>query len=218
MELAGYYKIPVPQTDTENCVAHNGSIISVPGRDLMVQAWYQGGISVMDFTDPGNPVEIAFFDRGPLSDTELFTGGYWSAYWYNGRIYGAEISRGIDVFRLVPSEHLSAAEIEAAELVELEQFNAQLQPAIVWPAAVPVARAYLDQLVRSKRILDRRAEEVTEVLDRADREAASAEELARVAGALDGDAEAVRAGRLGGDADRLSRLAEVLRGLGTSDR
>ena len=104
----GYYKMPAPQTDTENCVAHNGSLIPVPGRDLMVQAWYQGGVSVFDFTDSANPVEIAFFDRGPINPKELVTGGYWSSYWYNGYIYGAEISRGIDVFRLLPSEYLSA--------------------------------------------------------------------------------------------------------------
>ena len=104
MELAGYYKLPVPQTETENCVAHNGSIIPVPGRDLMVQAWYQGGLSIMDFTDPANAFEIAFFDRGPLSIEALFTGGYWSTYWYNGKIYGTEIARGLDVFALLPSE------------------------------------------------------------------------------------------------------------------
>jgi hypothetical protein len=167
MELAGYYKLPVPQTDTENCVAHNGSIIPVPGRDLMVQAWYQGGLSIMDFTDPANAFEIAFFDRGPLSIESLFTGGYWSTYWHNGRIYGAEISRGIDVFRLVPSEHLSAAEIAAAEMVRFDQFNAQLQPMATWAPSVPVAQAYLDQMRRGNRILTTRAESLQTVLTRA---------------------------------------------------
>ncbi len=180
----------------------------------MVQAWYQGGVSLMDFTDPENPFEIAFFDRGPLSDTTMHLGGYWSTYWYNGRIYGAEISRGIDVFRLAPSEHLSEAEIEAAELVRLEDFNAQLQPRFTWPAAVPVARAYLDQLVRSRRILDERAAEVEAVLERAEAGRASAAELSRVATLLEADVRAVRAGRLGGDAERLSSLAGVLRALG----
>ena len=126
----GYYKMPAPQTDTENCVAHNGSLIPVPGRDIMVQSWYQGGVSVFDFTDSANPVEIAFFDRGPINPKELVTGGYWSSYWYNGFIYGAEISRGIDVFRLLPSEYLSENEIAAATLVRFEEFNSQNQPTL----------------------------------------------------------------------------------------
>ena len=136
MELAGYYKLPVPQSELENCVAHNGAIIPVPGRDIMVQAWYQGGLSMLDFTDATNAVEIAFFDRGPLSEEEMFTGGYWSTYWNNGFIYGAEITRGLDVFRLEPSEHLSQNEIDAANMVQVEEFNAQLQPLFTWPAHV----------------------------------------------------------------------------------
>jgi hypothetical protein len=213
MRLAGYYKLPVPQTETENCVAHNGSLIPVPGRDLMVQAWYQGGLSVMDFTDPENPIEIAFFDRGPLSQEMLFTGGFWSTYWYNGRIYGAEIQRGVDVFRLTPSELLSEAEIAAAELVRMEQFNAQLQPRFTWPAAAPVARAYLDQMVRSGRILSARADELDALLGRVERGSVPAAELRQAAARLDSDAEAIRAGTLGGDAERLARIAEVLRGI-----
>jgi hypothetical protein len=100
MTLASYYKLPAAQTDQENCVAHNGSLIPVPGRDIKVQAWYQGGISVFDFTDPANPFEIAYFDRGPMDAERLVSGGYWSAYWYNGHIYGSEMARGLDVFRL----------------------------------------------------------------------------------------------------------------------
>ena len=214
MTLGGYYKLPVPQTETENCVAHNGSIIPVPGRDLMVQAWYQGGLSIMDFTDPENAFEVAFFDRGPLSAEALFTGGYWSTYWHNGRIYGAEISRGIDVFRLTPTEHLSQAEIDAAELIQIDQFNAQMQPLTVWPAVVPVARAYLDQLVRGNGILNDRVPDVANILDRAERSTATAMQLAEVAAQLDQDATAIRAGTLGGDAERLSTLAELLRNLG----
>jgi len=214
MTLGGYYKLPVPQTETENCVAHNGSIIPVPGRDLMVQAWYQGGLSIMDFTDPANAFEVAFFDRGPLSAEALFTGGYWSTYWHNGRIYGAEISRGIDVFRLTPTEHLSQAEIDAAELIQIDQFNAQMQPLTVWPAVVPVARAYLDQLVRGNGILNDRVPDVANILDRAERGTATATQLAQVAAQLDQDAVAIRAGTRGGDAERLSTLAEVLRNLG----
>ncbi len=213
MELAGYYKLPVPQTDTENCVAHNGSIIPVPGRDLMVQAWYQGGLSIMDFTDPANPFEVGFFDRGPLSVESLFTGGYWSTYWYNGRIYGAEISRGIDVFRLVATEQLSEAEIEAAELVQARTFNAQLQPQVTWPAAVPVAQAYLDQMVRGNGILNARAASLQSLLDSAEAGRATAAQLDAAAGRLDADVAAIRAGTLGGDAGRMEKLADVLRGL-----
>jgi len=213
MELAGYYKLPVPQTETENCVAHNGSIIPVPGRDLMVQAWYQGGLSIMDFTDPANAHEIGFFDRGPISIEALFTGGYWSTYWYNGRIYGAEIKRGIDVFRLAPSEELSAAEIEAAELVQVGAFNAQLQPRVTWPDVPVVAQAYLDQLVRGNGVLTARAARLQSVIDRADAGTATAQQLRAAAAELDADVAAIRAGTLGGDADRMVKLAAVLRGM-----
>lgn len=208
MQHAGYYKLPVPQGDTENCVAHNGSLIPVPGRDIMVQAWYQGGVSILDFTDPENAFEIAFFDRGPLNADELFTGGYWSTYWYNGAIYGAEISRGIDVFTLQPSEHLSQAEIDAARLAVLDEFNAQMQPRYEWPAAEPVARSYLEQLVRSGRILEARAAQVEEALA-----SGSAADLASAAADVAADAAEVDSGRLGGDALRLTRLAETLRGM-----
>jgi hypothetical protein len=148
LKLASYYKLPAPQSPQENCVAHNGSIVPVPGRDIKVQAWYQGGISVFDFTDSANPVEIAYFDRGPYSPTELLLGGHWSAYWYNGHIYGSEIGRGLDVLRLTPTEHLTQNEIDAANLVSMEQFNPQTQPRITWPASFTVARALLDQLRR----------------------------------------------------------------------
>jgi hypothetical protein len=213
LELAGYYKLPVPQTDTENCVAHNGSIIPVPGRDLFVQAWYQGGVSIMDFTDPENAFEIAYFDRGPLSDTEIYTGGYWSTYWYNGRIYGAEISRGIDVFRLTPSEHLTEAEIAAAEQVWMDEFNAQLQPKVTWEPTADVAQAYLDQMIRHKRILNSRADELGRVIQQARRGSASASALNGAAAAAERDAAAIRAGELGGDADRMEKLAATLRGM-----
>ena len=135
------YKIPAPQTNMENCVAHNGSIIPVPGRDIFVQAWYQGGISVIDFTDSKNPIEIAYFDRGPISEEQLVTGGYWSAYWYNGRIYATEITRGLDVFALQPSEFLTAEEISAAESAQYQGglFNPQTQTQVTWPEEI-VAR------------------------------------------------------------------------------
>jgi hypothetical protein len=146
---AGYYKLPAAQTDAENCVAHNGSLIPVPGRDIMVQAWYQGGISVVDFTDAAHPVEIAFFDRGPMDPAKLMLSGFWSAYWYNGNIIGSEIGRGLDLFKLVPSDQLSQNEIDAAGLVHLDVLNAQNQTKNVWPASFSVARAYLDQLDRT---------------------------------------------------------------------
>jgi len=214
LQLAGYYKLPVPQTEVENCVAHNGSLVPVPGRDIMVQAWYQGGVSVLDFTDPANAYEIAFFDRGPLSETELYTGGYWSTYWYNGQIYGAEISRGIDVFELVPSEHLSEAELEAAKLAVLDEFNAQMQPRFSWPAALPVATAYLEQLEREGCILHARAEQVRSVLGGS----TSAARLNEVASALEADVQAIRTAQLGGNADKLESLAETLRGLAAQQR
>ena len=145
-----HYKMSAPQTDTENCVAHNGSLIPVPGRDIFAQAWYQGGLSIVDFTDSSNPVEIAFFDRGPLDEEELITAGYWSTYWYGGYIYATEIARGLDVFALEPSDYLSENEIEAASLQDANvTVNAQTQERVSWPAVPVVARAYLDQLQRS---------------------------------------------------------------------
>jgi len=146
-----HYKMPAPQRETENCVAHNGSIVPVPGRDIFVQAWYQGGVSVIDFTDSGNPKEIAYFDRGPIDEEDLVTGGYWSTYWYGGRIYGTEITRGIDVFALTPSEYLSANEIAAAEVADQGRlFNPQQQYPVTWPAEPVVALAFLDQLIRTR--------------------------------------------------------------------
>jgi len=145
-----HFKMPAPQGETENCVAHNGSIVPVPGRDIFVQAWYQGGVSVIDFTDSANPIEIAYFDRGPIDADDLVTGGYWSTYWYQGKIYGTEIIRGIDVLALVPSEHLTENEIAAAGLADQGAvFNPQQQFPVSWPVAPVVSLAYLDQLIRS---------------------------------------------------------------------
>jgi hypothetical protein len=215
LRFASYYKMPAAQTEQENCVAHNGSLIPVPGRDIMVQAWYQGGLSVFDFTDSARPVEIAYFDRGPVDGKQLITAGYWSTYWYNGNIYGSEIARGLDVFRLLPSEFLSRNEIAAATLVRSTEFNAQQQSRITWPANSLVARAYLDQLGRSRGILPARADKVKSALDHADeirtgREknaSAILSELETVAGQLDGDAVAAS----GRDAIRLRLLASTLR-------
>lgn len=160
------YKLPAPQADEENCVAHNGSVVPVPGRDIFVQAWYQGGISVMDFTDSANPVEIAYFDRGPIDKKHLVLGGYWSAYWYDGRIYGTEIARGLDVFELAASEHLSANELAAARLADLGgTVNAQQQYPARWPTDPVVARAYVDQLTRTGALAA--AADVAQALDEA---------------------------------------------------
>ena len=167
MQFRSHFKIPAPQTELENCVAHNGSLIPVPGRDIFVQAWYQGGISVIDFTDSSSPVEIAFFDRGPVDSQDLVMGGYWSAYWYRGQIYGTEIARGLDVFALTPSEYLSENEIAAASLGGNAIVNPQQQRRHVWPAEPVVAKAYLDQLVRGGMIESAQASALTAVLDRA---------------------------------------------------
>ena len=150
MHFTSYYKLPAVQTSLENCVAHNGSLIPVPGRDLFIQGWYQGGISLMDWTDPANPVEIAYHDRGPVNAERMQSAGSWSVYWYNGLIVSSEIARGLDVFTLEPSEYLTANEIAASNTVTLDYFNAQGQPAYVWPASFALARAYVDQLERSE--------------------------------------------------------------------
>lgn len=150
LKFASYYKMPAAQTESENCVAHNGSIVPVPGRDLKVQAWYQGGISIVDFTDAAKPVEVAYFDRGPLDPKMLILGGSWSAYWYNGNIYSSEIARGLDIFELVPTKFISQNEIDAAKTVRLSELNVQSQEQNRWPNKLVVAKAYLDQLERSR--------------------------------------------------------------------
>ena len=218
MELAGYYKLPVPQSELENCVAHNGAIIPVPGRDIMVQAWYQGGLSMLDFTDASDPVEIAFFDRGPLSEDEMFTGGYWSTYWNNGFIYGAEITRGLDIFRLSPSEHLSQNEIDAANMVQVEEFNAQLQPMFTWPAHPAVAGSYLDQLERAGDIQPSLLRRSRDVLSAAASSPSAdvAAQLRETAATLDANAGEVTAGERLGDAPRQRWLAQAMRELAAS--
>ena len=214
LRLAGYYKLPAPQTDAENCVAHNGSLIPVPGRDIMVQGWYQGGISVFDFTDPRNPVEIAYFDRGPITPERIEMGGHWSAYWYNGRVYGAEIARGLDVLRLVPSEHLSENEIRAAELVRVDAFNPQLQTRVAWPASFVVARAYVDQLRRNPQVGPEWTSGVERALDQAERlqPARRRPALTQLGAQLERDATA------SADRDRVVALAAAVRALANSQR
>jgi len=167
-----HYKIPAPQLETENCVAHNGSIVPVPGRDIFVQAWYQGGISVIDFTDSSNPLEIAYFDRGPILEDELITGGFWSVYYYQGTIYGTEITRGLDVLKLIPSEYLTENEIAAAAMAypvigPPRVFNPQQQVPMTWPAVPVVALAYIDQLLRDDVISQDGAERISTLLSQA---------------------------------------------------
>jgi hypothetical protein len=216
MKFGGYYKMPAAQTDTENCVAHNGSLIPVPGRDIMVQGWYQGGVSVFDFTDAANPVEIAYFDRGPLDAKNLIIGGYWSTYWYNGNLYGSEIARGMDIFKLVPTQYLSQNEIDAATQWRATEFNAQNQPLVKFEPTSAVAKSYLDQLNRTKGISAERAKAVTDGLAKVDQlrtgkegnAKASLDALDAVAAQVAADAKAAT----GRDAIRLQALSDTLKG------
>ena len=203
----GYFKLPAAQSDQENCVAHNGSLIPVPGRDIMVQAWYQGGLSVFDFTDSANAKEIAYFDRGPINGEAMLSGGYWSTYWYNGNLYGAEMARGIDVFRLKPSEFLTQNEIDAATQFRLQEFNSQNQPKVVWEPTAAVAKAYMDQLQRSKKITAARYKAVSDAMGKTGGSSAIAD-LNKLASDVDADA----AKESGQDQKRMKALAETLRG------
>jgi hypothetical protein len=164
-----YYKIPTQQTAQENCVAHNGSLVPVPGRDIMVQSWYQGGLSVFDWSDPAKPFEIAYFDRGPVDASRPAMGGAWSTYWYNGQIISSEIARGLDVAELLPSQFLTQNEIDAAKTVRWNQFNAQGQPKIEWPATFALAKAYLDQAERNRCLTAARSGEVRTAISNAER-------------------------------------------------
>ncbi len=209
---AGYFKMPAAQTPEENCVAHNGNLIPVPGRTIMVQAWYQGGTSVFDWTDPAHPKEIAYFDRGPIDSTEMVLGGYWGSYYYNGYIYASEIARGLDVFELTPTADLTQNEIDAAKLVHFDVLNPQSQPKITWPAAFPVARAYLDQLVRDGGLPTARTTAINGALDAAEKASGSARAaaLTRLAGELGNDVGS------SSDANRVRALQDVVRRMAAS--
>ncbi len=216
LKFASYYKMPAAQTDQENCVAHNGSLVPVPGRDIKTQAWYQGGVSVFDFTDAAHPVEIAYFDRGPYDANKIVVGGFWSTYWYNGYIYGSEIARGLDVFRLTPSKVLTQNEIDAANLVRFDELNVQDQPHLVWPAAPVVARAYLDQLERTNGFSAGRIEMLRQMLDTLDRSTGKARDavLKTLAdAALDVQRASTSTAADDQDSKRLRGLAETLRGM-----
>ena len=203
LSLASYYKMPAAQEDSKNCVAHNGSLVPVPGRDIEVQAWYQGGISVMDFTDAAHPFEIAYFSRGAIDPKQLVLGGDWSAYWYNGNIYGSEIARGLDVFKLVPSKFLTQNEIDAANQVHLADLNVQNQQQIVWPSNLTVAKAYADQLARSEALpADRIA---------ALRDALSSGDTAKLQGMADSLEAAAPTAKTPADSTRLQALAKILK-------
>jgi hypothetical protein len=209
LRFESYYKMPAPQTPQENCVAHNGSLIPIPGRDVMVQAWYQGGISVFDWTDGAHPKEIAFFDRGPVDSTRLASGGSWSVYWYNGVMVSSEISRGLDIFELRPSGFISQNELDAAKTVHLDYLNTQGQPKLVWPPSFALARSYVDQLERSQGLDAAKIAAVRESLAAAEKAKGTARQdaLTALATELDGDAGGA------GDGAKVRTLAGAVREL-----
>ena len=226
-----YFKIPAAQTAEENCVSHNGGLIPVPGRDIMVQGWYQGGVSIMDFTDPDNPKELAYFDRGsidPPRDVDVpappsqeggrrsrgTIGGSWGAYWWNGYIFSSELDRGFDILELEPSDQLSKNEIEAAKLVRFEQYNPQVQPKIEWPAAFPVIRSYLDQLVRRDGLAAERTTAIAKALDAAEQQSGRArrDALTALARQVDQDVGGAKdPERVKAMSDAIKKLAEATR-------
>ena len=203
LKFASYYKLPAAQGDSENCVAHNGSLIPVPGRDIKVQAWYQGGISIMDFTDAEHPVEIAYFDRGPIDPKMLVLGGDWSAYWYNGHIYASEIARGLDVFELTPTKFLTQNEIDAAKTVRQSELNVQNQQRVEWPKNLVVARAYIDQLERSQGL---EADRIAAL-----RQAVQSGAVAKLKGMAPALEQSAGTAKTPADATRLHALADILK-------
>jgi len=235
-----YFKLPAAQSAQENCVSHNGGLIPVPGRDLYVQGWYQGGVDIMDFTDANHPIEIGYFDRGsidppPPADSakgiELpvaggrsggaasarirgTIGGSWGAYYWNGHIYSSELDRGFDIYELTPSAHLSANEIAAAKLVQLKEYNPQSQPKFTWPAAFVVVRSYLDQLVRNGGLAADRTAAVSTALNAAEQKtgAARGAALTALAKQVDGYASGAK------DAARVRMMADAIKQLAVSSK
>ena len=210
MKLEGFYKMPAPQTDKENCVAHNGSLIPIPGRDVMAQGWYQGGVSVFDFSDGAHVKEIAYFDRGPMDTAKLYIAGDWSAYWFNGHLFGSEIGRGLDIFELKPSEYLSKNEIDAAKLVHFDISNPSDQQKLVWPASFSVSRAYLDQLVRNKGLAADETSRIATALDKAEQMSGddSRKALKKLAKQVDKDVKGAA------DPERVKWLSASIKALG----
>ncbi|HXP41965.1 MAG TPA: hypothetical protein VN833_17035, partial [Candidatus Acidoferrales bacterium] len=211
LSFVNYYKLPSAQGDTENCVAHNGSLIPVPGRDIEVQAWYQGGVSVMDFTDPANPFEIAYFDRGPIDPKVLVLGGDWSAYWYNGYIYASEIARGLDVFQLTPTKFLTQNEIDAAKTVRVTDLNVQNQQKIEWAAKLVVAKAYVDQLSRSEALPANRIAELQKAIKSAESSHMSKRSTAKLKGMAPSLEKSAATSKTPADSMRIHALADVLK-------
>jgi hypothetical protein len=223
-----YFKIPSAQSPQENCVSHNGGLVPVPGRDIMVQGWYQGGVDMIDFTDPDHPFEMAYFDRGPVdappapgdttngavSRSRGTIGGSWGAYYYNGLVYSSELARGLDVLELLPSDKISANELAAAKLVRLSELNPQSQPHIVWPAAFPVVRSYLDQLVRGNGLSAARTSAIDKALTAAERQsgAARGRALSSLAGQVEGDVKGAS------DGTRVKTMAAAIRALAAVSR
>jgi len=230
LKQGAYFKIPTAQSAQENCVSHNGGLIPVPGRDVMVQGWYQGGIDVIDFTDPDKPKEIAFFDRGPVDMPPLIDagpsgaqkappaqrtiGGSWGAYYYNGAIYSSEMARGLDILELTPTANLSANEIAAAKLVQLTQYNPQSQPKLVWPAAFPVVRSYLDQLVRNNGLAVARTTAIASALDAAEQQSGATRRrsLTALAALVDRDVAGAK------DGARVKTMAAAMRSLAAASK
>jgi hypothetical protein len=211
LKFASYYKMTAAQADSENCVAHNGSLIPVPGRDIEVQAWYQGGISIMDFTDAEHPVEIAYFDRGPIDPKMLVLGGDWSAYWYNGHIYASEIARGLDIFELTPTKVLTQNEIDAAKAVQVAEFNVQNQEKIEWPPQLIVAKAYVDQLERSQALPADRIAALRKAIQSTESSKMNPRELARLKGFAPSLEKSAAMTKNAADSSRLQSLAEILK-------
>ena len=209
MAFQSYYKMPAPQTAQENCVAHNGGLVPIPGRDVMIQSWYQGGLSLFDWTDAAHPKEIAFFDRGPVDSTRMANGGSWSVYWYNGVMVSSEIARGLDIVELVPSAFISQNEIDAAKTVHLDYLNTQGQPKIVWPPSFALARSYVDQLERSKGLAGGRISAVRQALVGAEQASGPQRKdaLTQLAAQLDTDASK------SADAPKVQKLADAVRAL-----
>jgi hypothetical protein len=226
LKQGAYFKIPTAQSAQENCVSHNGGLIPVPGRDIMVQGWYQGGVDVIDFTDPNKPFEIGFFDRGPADepsaegDTTAINrqrgtiGGSWGAYYWNGYIYSSEMARGLDILELVPSDKLSANEIAAAKLVRMNEYNPQSQPKITWPAAFPVVRSFLDQLVRDNGLAAARTTAIGNALNAAERQSGAARGRALTALATEVDKDASGAK----DAAKVRAMSEAIKALASASK
>ena len=229
-----YFKLPSAQSAEENCVSHNGGIIPVPGRDLYVQGWYQGGVDVMDFTDQDKAFEIAYFDRGSIDPPAVVDvpaaagaaqaaggrgrggtiGGSWGAYYWNGYIYSSELDRGMDVYELLPSEHLSANEIAAAKLVTFTEYNPQSQPKMTWPPAFVVVRSYLDQLVRGNGLASDRSAAISSALDAAEKKSRASRRTALNALAVQVDRDVQRAK----DGARVRTMAGEIRRLATASK